>query len=81
MPKTNINDLVVDGFRAEVSWRPDGDVQVATVNQNSPLTLKDDEASEPYRFDGWHVTLDRVGINRLIRALREARDAAFGADA
>lgn len=27
------------------------------------------------------VDLDRDGINRLIRALRRARDAAFGADA
>lgn len=27
------------------------------------------------------VHLDRAGINRLIRLLRKARDAAFGADA
>lgn len=30
---------------------------------------------------GPHVHLDRDGINRLIRALRKARDQAFGADA
>lgn len=31
-------------------------------------------------FDGWHVDLDRSGINRMIRALRRARDSAFGKD-
>jgi hypothetical protein len=31
--------------------------------------------------DGIFVDLDRDGINRLIRALRKARDQAFGADA
>lgn len=30
---------------------------------------------------GWVVQLDREGINRMIRALRKARDAAYGADA
>lgn len=31
-------------------------------------------------FDGWYATLDRDGINRAIRALRRARDAAYGRD-
>lgn len=31
--------------------------------------------------DGVFMTLDRDGINRLIRALRKARDQAYGADA
>jgi hypothetical protein len=30
---------------------------------------------------GWYMQLDRDGINRLIRSLRRARDAAFGKDA
>ena len=30
---------------------------------------------------GWFVPLTRDGCNRMIRALRKARDAAFGADA
>lgn len=30
---------------------------------------------------GWYCQLDRAGLNRLIRTLRKARDAAFGADA
>lgn len=39
--------------------------------------------SEPIKphFDGWHATLDRASLNKLIRTLRRARDAAFGADA
>jgi hypothetical protein len=32
-------------------------------------------------FTGLWSTLDREGINRLIRVLRRARDQAFGADA
>lgn len=31
--------------------------------------------------DGWYCHLDRAGVNRLIRTLRKARDAAYGADA
>lgn len=30
---------------------------------------------------GWYCQLDRAGINRLIRLLRKARDAAYGSDA
>lgn len=30
---------------------------------------------------GFYVSLDRDGVNRLIRTLRRARDAAFGSDA
>ena len=87
MPKENINDTVTDGFRAEVSWsglvagERDGYVQLATVNAASTLTLSADGKGEPEPFDGWRVTLDRAGINRLIRSLRKARDAAYGADA
>lgn len=30
---------------------------------------------------GWYTTLGRSEVNRLIRTLRRARDASFGADA
>lgn len=30
---------------------------------------------------GMYATFDRAGLNRIIRALRKARDQAFGADA
>lgn len=33
------------------------------------------------RRPGLYVQLDRDGINRLIRTLRKARDAAYGTDA
>lgn len=82
MPKTNIDDETAQGWRAEVHWS-DNYVQVATVNQHSTLQLDDPlpagEVAEP--FTGWRVTLDREGCNRMIRALRQARDKAFGADA
>lgn len=32
-------------------------------------------------MDGYFVHLDRKGINRMIQALRRARDQAYGADA
>lgn len=90
MPKNNVNDIVIDGFRAEVSWRSaegehHGDVQVATINQHSkavlPGPVKENAFEAGEILDGWHVTLDREGCNRLIRSVREARDAAFGRDA
>lgn len=82
MPKINVNDEVVDNFRVEVHWGLGKYVQVATTNTKSTLRLEEGdtpETAEP--FYGWHVTLDRDGVNRAIRALRKARDAAFGADA
>jgi hypothetical protein len=86
MPKENINCMVMPDLHVEVGWTPNGDVQIATVHANSPARfpteVSDDGLQmpdEPLR--GWYATLDRAGINRLIRALRKARDAAFGADA
>jgi hypothetical protein len=31
-------------------------------------------------FDGLRTTLDRAGVNKLIRVLRRGRDSAFGRD-
>jgi hypothetical protein len=81
MPKENTNCTVMDGFRAEVGWRR-GDVQIATTNAHSTFKLPGDKPDDPEEpFYGWHVTLDRDGINKLINDLRRARDAAYGADA
>lgn len=44
-------------------------------------TSKATVAKPMQQFEGWHVTLDRDGINRMIRVLRRARDAAYGSDA
>lgn len=38
------------------------------------------EAAGSASFTGVWLTLDRPGINRLIRTLRRARDAAYGRD-
>lgn len=72
MPKENIGPSVPSNFHAEVIWARDKFVQVATINTGEP---------ELAEVRGWHVDLDRAGINRLIRALRKARDQAYGADA
>ena len=86
MPKINIRDEP-DSFRVEVGWKGlhddiPGVVQVATTNEHSPFTFPDTDPHTPtLPFHGWHATLDREGINLLIRALRKARDAAYGADA
>jgi hypothetical protein len=81
MPKKNIYCIAMTGLRAEVSWSAEpGNVQVATVHTKSPIDWP--EGDNPGgKFDGWYATLDRAGINRMINALREARDAAFGKDA
>jgi hypothetical protein len=82
MPKVNINDDIVSGLRVEVTWGMGTYVQLASVNEHSTLMLEEgDTPKTAAPFSGWFVTLDRDGINRAIRALRKARDSAFGADA
>lgn len=75
MPKENINCVGSDGLRVVVGWEAGKDVQIATTSTGSKLQLD----GEP--FNGWFGGLDREGCNRLIRSVRKARDAAFGADA
>lgn len=63
------------GNRLEVGWNRDlANIQIATLDGGDY-----DEAE--VRRPGFYVHLDRAGINRLIRTLRKARDASFGADA
>lgn len=87
MPKINIQDYSVSGSRVEIGWtaRHDdipGVVQVGTLNHESPFVFPETEERTPSMpFLGWHATLDREQINVAIRALRKARDAAYGADA
>lgn len=92
MPKDKIEDTTSGGWYAEVSWRrkPDGDdrgsaeghVQLATVNLHSPFEFPDIDTRDHFeageRFDGWRVTLDEAGIDRLIKALHKAKRQAFG---
>jgi hypothetical protein len=70
-----------------------GDVQIATVNTAKsqvtivaavPAGITSSSAMSsagPGTENGWFVDLNREQINRLIRVLRRARDAAYGADA
>lgn len=94
MPKDRINDQTQDRWHVEVSWRrkpstpPDdrgpaeGHVQLASVNLDSPFEFPEREADGAWeageRFDGWRVTLDEAGIDRLIKALHKAKSQAFG---
>lgn len=67
MPREKINDTADGGCYAQVSWRRDGVVQVATINDQFGA-----------REDGWRVTLDEASIDRLIKALHKAKNQAFG---
>lgn len=76
MPKEIINcyrdEMTV---QVELGWaKENGEVQIATTNFGI-------EAGPGDPARGWYVTLDRHGINRLIRSLRKARDQSFGVDA
>lgn len=86
MPKINIQDYSVSGSRVEIGWtaRHDdtpGVVQVGTTNEESPFSFPESDECSSLPFNGWFATLDREQINNAIRALRKARDAAYGADA
>lgn len=58
-------------FNVNVGWSLGGEVQVATVDDAQPMGTVE---------SGLYVTLDRDGINKLIKALRKARDQAYGKD-
>lgn len=94
MPKEKIIDDVAIGLGTEVTWKRDetgpggsgtsGHVQIATVNPDSPFQFPDIsteghwEAGED--FDGWRVTLDARGIDRIVDALLKAKRQAFPPD-
>jgi hypothetical protein len=79
MPHVNINSAGSDDIRTTVSWGPDY-VQVTTATKkHHPMTPDAPEHDE--FITGAHVNLDRAGCNRLIRAVRQGRDAGYGADA
>lgn len=92
MPKENVHCTAnrsedpSESWRAEVSWAAQsedryGHVSIGTVNPLSPFRWGQVEDKADGAFTGWHVSLDRAQINRLIWALRRARDQAYGADA
>ena len=66
----------------DIGWsREAGDVQLATRLRECEIFWDEDnpDAPIPAKY-GYYVTLNRSGINDLIRYLRKARDQAFGRD-
>lgn len=94
MPNEKITDYTSQGWYTEVSWRrqpgldaddqgtASGHVQLATVNLHSPFEFPEKDTGDHFeageRFDGWRVTLDEAGIDRLIKTLHKAKRQAFG---
>lgn len=93
MPKETIRGLsrgTSDDDRTthvEVGWNKDMDVQIGVHLPHKSLTFIDiDPATGQHKpvaelFDSLWADLTRQQINQLIRALRKARDAAYGSDA
>jgi hypothetical protein len=86
MPKEVIYDEATM-YDAVVGWAPDEYVQVGVQTHGGDPIVKVLGAGEEPRaftemaeFTGLWGTFDRVGVNRLIRALRRARDQAYGKD-
>lgn len=62
----------LDDSFLKIGWSKEAEhVEVAILRESD-----DDETLE----SRWHMQLDRAGINRLIRTLRQARDDAYGRD-
>lgn len=84
MPKETVQ--TEDG-QVAVGWQRDRDVQLGVALRpvvqyidGGATTDATTTTTQSFKEGQW-LTLDRAGLNRLIRALRKARDAAFGADA
>lgn len=74
-PQTNVVPIV------EVRWGREGQyVQVVSKATDTHDGRAAGDSTETHYTDGYHVDLNRVGINDLIRHLRKARDQAFGRD-
>lgn len=91
MPRETVFSDSTSEFVVSVGWRPDGYVQVATEMLGTVETVwqrvdglfaaASDDAASAHHFRGWHATLNRSELNKLIRLLRKARDSAYGQDA
>lgn len=81
MPKEKIYD-VASMYDLEVGWEPGKYVQVGIESHDGRSLAEHLSAGgqSPADFTGLWGTYDREGLNRLIRALRRARDSAFGRD-
>ena len=70
------HEMAAAPFRVDVAWGRDAVVQLSTLT-NDGYGIKTIDPESP---DGLWVTLERDGLNRLIRTLRRARDQAYGVD-
>jgi hypothetical protein len=82
---TVADDLGVPRPDEKVHWDPRVEVtshsRVVQIGVVPPSREHSTNASGVWdREDGQFLSLDRDGVNRLIRALREAREAVFGRD-
>jgi hypothetical protein len=75
LPGLNGAPVEVEATFAHIGWTKDLDhVEIAVLNG----AVDTEDPNDSRR--GWFMQLDRSGINRMIRALRSARDQAFGRD-
>lgn len=79
MPKENVNGEFNGETRVEVSWASEKYVQLTTAMRREVAATPEQPAHVTYDT-GTYVSLDRYGINRLIKLLRRARDSAYGRD-
>lgn len=63
----------IDSSVIKIGWGRD--------SNHCEIAIVADPDSDTAEFEARHSQLDRAAINRLIRTLRKARDAAFGSDA
>ena len=82
MPETSDSPRENRSPIVEVGWsRTAGDVQVASRIRECEVFFDPDRPDAPIPCEyGFYVSLDRAGVNELIRHLRKARDQAFGRD-
>lgn len=90
MPKSSFyENAAPDGTqsrRVEIGWQHDQGVQIGVTNlapgADPTSEFIDGEGDQPPTpaWDGWFMNLDRGQINSIIRALKRARDQAFGRD-
>lgn len=66
---TSEETYLVSDAMMKVTWGRDTYVQAAVVTDK-----------DPDGFEAQHISLNRYGINQLIKTLRRARDAAYGKD-
>ena len=82
MPK----ELIHSKYGPEIEGQPESVLHIGWTRDHehveAAVLMPDGRPLKPStpEGNGWFVQLDRAGINRAIRALRAARDQAYGRD-